>query len=232
MSKPRSEMTQEQRDKAVARDARKYAKKKAERIAAGEVVRSRLSHLSEEERKEREREQGRLRAVKKRANRTSKQHADQLAYNAAYYRKKKEETGTSSFSWLSEKAKQSSRDRKNAKYHEKKSDPDYRKKRNESSLAYYRRNPIPYRARTAAYHRQRRRSWSALPQRMKDMILDLYQRARLLTETTGVPHEVDHIVPLKGRQVCGLHVPWNLRIVTRTDNRSKGSKVNLDDVIA
>ena len=36
---------------------------------------------------------------------------------------------------------------------------------------------------------------------------------------------VDHIIPLKGRDVSGLHVPWNLRIVARSENSRKGNRV-------
>jgi hypothetical protein len=36
---------------------------------------------------------------------------------------------------------------------------------------------------------------------------------------------LDHIVPIQSEIVCGLHVWWNLRVVPRFDNRSKGNKI-------
>ena len=52
-------------------------------------------------------------------------------------------------------------------------------------------------------------------------VLAFYEQARSLTRSTGVKHEVDHIVPLRGKTVCGLHVPWNLQVITRHENATK-----------
>lgn len=54
-------------------------------------------------------------------------------------------------------------------------------------------------------------------------IAEFYRTARRLSRITGVPHEVDHILPLLGEGVSGLHVETNLRVVTRAANRKKSN---------
>ena len=55
-----------------------------------------------------------------------------------------------------------------------------------------------------------------------NLIQEFYIVAELKTKETGIPHEVDHIIPIsKG----GLHHQNNLQVITRTENRSKGNKI-------
>lgn len=54
----------------------------------------------------------------------------------------------------------------------------------------------------------------------------LKYRAQCLSEMSGIPHEIDHVVPLNHPLVCGLTVPWNLQIVPAKVNGAKSNRFN------
>lgn len=55
----------------------------------------------------------------------------------------------------------------------------------------------------------------------RDKIQRIYEQCRILNDTTDEEYEVDHIIPLQSKLVCGLHCEDNLRIITAHANRVK-----------
>jgi 5-methylcytosine-specific restriction endonuclease McrA len=87
-------------------------------------------------------------------------------------------------------------------------------------------NPELYKALTSVRKRRHRNAtppWVTKEQKLQ--IRQLYLEAQRLTKLTGERYVVDHIVPLINDAVCGLHVPWNLRVMTQEENLKKSNKL-------
>jgi len=91
------------------------------------------------------------------------------------------------------------------------------RKANKHKLCYY----------TAAYRASKQ---NATPSWITDTHLEeidyFYQLSKECEILTGDKYHVDHIVPLNGKDVCGLHVPWNLQVLPAEINLSKSNKFN------
>lgn len=88
------------------------------------------------------------------------------------------------------------------------------------------RNPEMYKALTSVRKRRHRNAtpkW--LTEEDKLVIRKLYLEAMRLTKLTGVRYVVDHKYPLISDEVCGLHVPNNLQIMTQDENLRKSNKL-------
>jgi hypothetical protein len=97
------------------------------------------------------------------------------------------------------------------------------------------KNPLKYKAIKNAITAKRRSSklQRTPPWLNKDhlkQIAQYYQQAKQLQKETGIVHHVDHIIPLQGKTVSGLHVPWNLQILTASENIIKSNKILLQQI--
>lgn len=95
------------------------------------------------------------------------------------------------------------------------------------SRTWKQRNPAHRRAKAAerrAMKLQRTPAWLTADDFAA--IKAIYAEAAEKIAATGLSWHVDHIVPLLGENVSGLHVPWNLQVIPGSENMRKGNRHN------
>lgn len=105
-------------------------------------------------------------------------------------------------------------------------DPEYRKKENARISKWAKNNSARSNARARINRLRRMRatpSWLTAIQ--KAQIQEFYDIAAARNVQTGVKYHVDHVFAIKGNGWCGLHVPWNLQVITAEENDKKWIKV-------
>jgi hypothetical protein len=107
-------------------------------------------------------------------------------------------------------------------------DEEYREKKRQYAIAYYRQNKQKWKRRSLLRRRLIKKSTIMSPEKERLAKL-LYLEAQRLTLETGIEYVVDHIVPLKHRLVCGLHTYANLQCITAEQNRVKGNTFYIED---
>ena len=109
-------------------------------------------------------------------------------------------------------------------------------KRNEYRRAYYVKNKEQELVKLHAYYRQnydkyyekmvwrsRRVRKATPPWADREKIKAIYKEAASM-RSKGLDVSVDHVIPIAGKLVCGLHVHSNLEIIKSADNKSKSNK--------
>lgn len=146
----------------------------------------------------------------------------------SYYQKNREERIKKQREWQAangERVKEiNKRSRQSPRHRE--WEENYRKENadliKEIRQRYYQKNKYKFYHWAALRRKQIRKQtpqWANL-----EAIKHVYKTRQEIEAKTGTPHHVDHIIPLRGDYISGLHVADNLQVIPATKNLQKGNK--------
>ena len=110
---------------------------------------------------------------------------------------------------------------------------EWREKNLDKAIEYLRKYRKANRAKFNAHEAKRYARKTQATPKWADLsaIEAVYKLAKEVTVKTGVRRSVDHIYPLRGKLVSGLHVPENLRVIPYLENCKKRNKMPVEDIV-
>lgn len=147
---------------------------------------------------------------------------DIKAWHAQHYIEKQDEIKARNSAW--QKANLESSRARVARHRAKDVEKARRKTRESARRWYAKHKPksVANGKRYVLLKQKRMPSWAN-----QQYIADMYMLAALVSEATGIKYHVDHIVPLRGKKVCGLHVEHNLQVIPASENLQKGERFSI-----
>ena len=162
----------------------------------------------------------------------------QLAYNRAY--KSKNKATASAYSKKHREENKEYHKERNARYYAENKEyfsewakgyrAEHGERLNENNREWSKENSDKRNALTAkrrAAKLQRTPAYTETCPWQKFWLKEHYRTAKVLEEMTGVKYHVDHIIPLQGELVSGLHIAENLQVITAAENLSKHNSYNV-----
>lgn len=152
---------------------------------------------------------------------SSKEH--KRAYDAERYQRRKAEYKARAKIWAQKNKKRRQEIAQQSAARCRARNPEAARKR---CREWFKRNPDKATAYVMARYTTKKQAMPKwLTSQQKEWIKMWYTMAKAMERNLGGKWHVDHIVPLQGKNVSGLHVPWNLQVLPAVENIKKGNKL-------